>query len=81
MPKCRNTSRKLKNEIDQEYELVREMRMEEEQQRDKEKFLLPDDEREEIILTLKRSEKLFSNLSVKSHLQKINIIRFKNIRL
>jgi hypothetical protein len=33
---------KIKKEIDDEYQLVREMQLEEDDQRDKEKFLLPD---------------------------------------
>jgi hypothetical protein len=36
---------KIKNEIEDEYQLVREMQIEEENERDKQKFLLPDDER------------------------------------
>jgi hypothetical protein len=45
---------KIKNEIEDEYQLVREMQIEEENERDKQKFLLPDDERKELIAALKK---------------------------
>jgi hypothetical protein len=45
---------KIKKEIDDEYELVREMQIEEENEKDKQKFLLPDTERQELIAALKK---------------------------
>lgn len=45
---------KIKNEIEDEYQLVREMQIEEENERDKQKFLLPDDERKQLIAALKK---------------------------
>ena len=45
---------KIKKEIDDEYQLVREMQLEEENERDKQKFLLPDQERSELIKALKK---------------------------
>jgi hypothetical protein len=45
---------KIKKEIDDEYELVREMQIEEENEKDKQKFLLPDSERQELIAALKK---------------------------
>ena len=66
---------KIKKEIDQEYELVREMQMEEEQQRDKEKFLLPDDEREELIAALKKKwEVVHKTYQEITHVQKIDTV-------
>ena len=47
--KCPKYLQKIKNEIEDEYQLVREMQVEEENERDKQKFLLPDEERKELI--------------------------------
>lgn len=66
---------KIKKEIDQEYELVREMQMDEEQQKDKEKFLLPDDEREELIAALKKKwEVVHKTYQEITHVQKIDTV-------
>ena len=45
---------KIKKEIDDEYQLVREMQIEEDNQRDQQKFLLPDEERNQLIAALKK---------------------------
>lgn len=45
---------KIKNEIEEEYQLVREIQIEEENERDKQKYLLPDEERKELIAALKK---------------------------
>jgi hypothetical protein len=45
---------KIKKEIEDEYQLVREMQIEEENEREKQKFLLPDSERKELIDALKK---------------------------
>lgn len=45
---------KIKQEIDDEYQLVKEMQIEEDNERDKQKFLLPDQERQELIDALKK---------------------------
>ena len=45
---------KIKNEIEEEYQLVREIQIEEENERDKQKFLLPDEEKKELIAALKK---------------------------
>ena len=45
---------KIKKEIDDEYQLVREMAIEEENERDRQKFLMPDQERQELINALKK---------------------------
>lgn len=66
---------KIKKEIDQEYELVREMQMEDEQQRDRDKFLLPDDEREELIKALKKKwEVVHKQYQEITHVQKIDTV-------
>lgn len=66
---------KIKKEIDQEYELVREMQMEEDQQRDRDKFLLPDDERAELIAALKKKwEVVHKTYQEITHVQKIDTV-------
>lgn len=73
--KTPNYLRKIKNEIDQEYELVREMQMEDEQQKDRDKFLLPDNEREELIAALKKKwEVVHKTYQELTHVQKIDTV-------
>lgn len=45
---------KIKGEIEDEYQLVREMQIEEENERDRQKFLLDEKERHELISALKK---------------------------
>ena len=45
---------KVKKEIDDEYQLVREMQIEEENERDKQKYLMQDEERQQLIEALKK---------------------------
>jgi len=45
---------KIKNEIEDEYNLVREMQIEEQNERDRQKFLMPEAERNELISALKK---------------------------
>jgi len=45
---------KIKNEIEDEYNLVREMQIEEQNERDKQKMLMPEEERSELIAALKK---------------------------
>ncbi len=45
---------KIKNEIEDEYNLVREMQIEEQNEKDRQKFLMPDSERTELIGALKK---------------------------
>jgi hypothetical protein len=66
---------KIKKEIDQEYEMVREMQMEEDQQRDRDKFLLPDEERAELISALKKKwEVVHKQYQEITHVQKIDTV-------
>ena len=45
---------KIKNEITDEYNLVREMQVEEQNEKDRQKFLMPENERQELIAALKK---------------------------
>jgi hypothetical protein len=45
---------KIKNEIQDEYNLVKEMQIEEQNEKDKQKMLMPEEERQELIAALKR---------------------------
>ena len=45
----------IKQDIEKEYEMVREMRGKEEEEKDKERFLLPDEERKLYIRNIKAS--------------------------
>jgi len=45
---------KIKNEIQDEYNLVKEMQIEEQAERDRQKMLMPEEERQELIAALKR---------------------------
>lgn len=66
---------KIKKEIDQEYELVRDMQMEEDQQKDRDKFLLPEDERNELIAALKKKwEVVHKTYQEITHVQKIDTV-------
>ena len=59
---------KIKNEIEDEYNLVREMQIEEQNERDRQKFLMPDNERQELIAALKKKwEVLHKQFQEKTH--------------
>lgn len=45
---------KIKSEIEDEYNLVREMQIEEQNEKDRQKFLMPEAERQELISALKK---------------------------
>jgi len=45
---------KIKDEIEEEYNLVREMQIEEQNERDRQKMLMPEEERQELIAALKK---------------------------
>ena len=45
---------KIKGEIEDEYNLVREMQIEEQNERDRQKMLMPEEERQELIAALKK---------------------------
>jgi len=59
---------KIRNEIEDEYNLVREMQIEEQNERDRQKFLMPDSEREELIAALKKKwEAMNKQFQEKTH--------------
>lgn len=59
---------KIKNEIEDEYNLVREMQIEEQNERDRQKFLMPESERQELIAALKKKwEALNKQFQEKTH--------------
>lgn len=59
---------KIRNEIEDEYNLVREMQIEEQDERDRQKFLMPDTERQELISALKKKwESLNKQFQEKTH--------------
>ena len=59
---------KIRNEIEDEYNLVREMQIEEQNDRDRQKFLMPDSERQELISALKKKwESLNKQFQEKTH--------------
>lgn len=59
---------KIKNEIEDEYNLVREMQIEEQQEKDRQKFLMPEAERQELIAALKKKwEVLHKQFQEKTH--------------
>ena len=45
---------KIKAEIEDEYNLVREMQIEEQNERDRQRMLMPEEERQELIAALKK---------------------------
>ena len=59
---------KIKNEIEDEYNLVREMQIEEQNEKDRQKFLMPENERQELIAALKKKwEVLHHQFQEKTH--------------
>ncbi len=65
----------MKKEIDDEYQLVREMQIEEENERDKQKYLMQDEERQQLIEALKKKwEVVHKEYQQITHLSKIDTI-------
>ena len=70
---------KIKNEIEDEYNLVREMQIEEQNERDRQKFLMPEAERQELIAALKKKwEVLHLDFQKESHHAKLDTLGKKN---
>ena len=66
---------KIKNEIEEEYNLVREMQIEEQNHRDQQRMLLPEEERQELIAALKKKwEHTMSDYQKESHHGKLDTI-------
>ncbi len=77
--KCPQFLQKIKNEIEDEYQLVREMQIEEENQRDQQKFMLPDEERKELIAQLKKKwEIVHKEYQTITHVGKIDTMGKRN---
>ena len=65
----------IKNEIEDEYNLVREMQIEEQNERDKQKMLMPEEERQELIAALKKKwEVLHKDFQKEAHHGKLDTI-------
>lgn len=63
----------IKNEIEDEYNLVREMQIEEQAEEDRRKYLMPDEERKELIGALKKKwEVLHIEYQKESHYRKLD---------
>ena len=63
----------IKNEIEDEYNLVREMQIEEQAEEDRRKYLMPDEERKELIAALKKKwEVLHIEYQKESHYRKLD---------
>ena len=70
---------KIKREIEDEYQLVREMQIEEENERDRQKFLLDEQERNELIAALKKKwEVVHKEYQTLTHKVKLDTLGIKN---
>ena len=70
---------KIKKEIEDEYQLVREMQIEEDNERDRQKFLMNDDERNELIAALKKKwEVVHKEYQTLTHKGKLDTLGLKN---
>jgi len=66
---------KIKNEITDEYNLVREMQIEEQNEIDRQKFLMPESERQELIAALKKKwEVVHIEFQKETHVRKLDTI-------
>ena len=70
---------KIKGEIEDEYQLVREMQIEEENERDRQKFRLDEAERNELIAALKKKwEVVHREYQTLTHKGKLDTLGVKN---
>lgn len=70
---------KIKNEIQDEYNLVKEMQIEEQAERDRQKMLMPEEERQELISALKRKwEQLHLQYQRETHHRNLDTLGKKN---
>lgn len=70
---------KIKKEIDDEYELVREMQLEEENERDRQKYLMQEEEKNELIAALKKKwEVVHKEYQTLTHKSKLDTLGMKN---
>ncbi len=79
--RCPQYLQKIKNEIEDEYQLVREMQIEEENELDKQKFLMDDSEKTELIAALKKKWEIvhreYQTLTHKGKLDTLGIVNKK----
>ena len=69
----------IKKEIEDEYQLVREMQLEEEADMDRAKFLMEDDEKNELITALKKKwEVVHREYQTMTHKSKLDTIGMKD---
>lgn len=72
----------IKNEIEDEYNLVREMQIEEQAEEDRRKFLMPEDERGELIAVLKKKwEVLHIEYQKEAHYPKLDTLGKKSRKI
>lgn len=70
---------KIKNEIQDEYNLVKEMQQDEQNERDRQKMLMREEERQELIAALKRKwEQLHLQYQKETHHNKLDTLGKKN---
>ena len=70
---------KIKTEIEDEYTLIREMQIEEQNERDRQKMLMPEEERQELIAALKKKwEVLHKDFQREAHHGKLDTIGKKS---
>lgn len=69
----------IKKEIEDEYQLVREMQIEEEAEMDRQKFLMDEDEKQELIAALKKKwEVVHKEYQTLTHKQKLDTVGLKD---
>ena len=69
----------IKKEIEDEYQLVREMQIEEEAEMDRQKFLMDEDEKQELIAALKKKwEVVHKEYQTLTHKSKLDTIGLKD---
>ena len=69
----------IRQDIEKEYEMVREMRGKEEEEKEKERFLLPDDERKALVEQLKKKwEIVHKEYQGITHITKVDTLGLKN---
>jgi len=72
----------IKNEIEDEYNLVREMQIEEQAEEDRKKFLMPEEERGELIAALKKKwEVLHIEYQKEAHYPKLDTLGKKSRKI
>lgn len=72
----------IKNEIEDEYNLVREMQIEEQAEEDRRKFLMPEEERAELIAALKKKwEVLHIEYQKEAHYPKLDTLGKKSRKI